>query len=291
MRRAPVYAAACLRCRDGARLLLSRPRSSRALRERASPRAEQPCRLLERSCAAGGVRASSGVWISAPRIAAGLASAAGCCISTGARSAAADLLASRRRGRVSRSLSGSGSPARLESAVALGVALCRRLRSRAGVSRPGLTKDGEPHSLQVHDGVGSGWPLVLGDRGVCGRVLDLRTSGRPLSERWRVLVGRAGVIAAGAAVVVGIVGPRRRGNHALTGSGTSSTSPRLAHCSERAGHLGRSRRRALELWQEPGSRGARIPVLGTGGGEFDLTHRKLRGRDGRDGAAQLPLQF
>ena len=185
---------------------------------------------------------------------------------------------------------------RLESAAALGVALVPTAAVAGwAFSRPGLTKDGEPHSLQVHDGRWFGLALVLG--GIVAFAgaywISRYERRRPLSERWRVLVGRAGVIAAGAAVVVGIVGlvaagitPSRVWHkfNEPAASPTAVTGP---------GHLGSlASTSRWNWWQEAWKSWRAHPVLGTGAGTFDLTHRKLR-VDGTVATEphNLPLQF
>src|SRR5205085_6657589 len=98
---------------------------------------------------------------------------------------------------------------RIESAAALGVALVPTLAVVGwAFSRPGLTKDAQPRSLQVHDGRWFGLALVLGGIGAFVGALWLSRyeRRRPLAEAWRVRLGRAGVAAAVAAVVVGIGG-------------------------------------------------------------------------------------
>jgi hypothetical protein len=185
---------------------------------------------------------------------------------------------------------------RLESAAALGVALVPTLAVAGwAFSRPGLTKDGEPHALQVHDGRWFGLALVLG--GIVAFAgafwISRYERRRPLSERWRVLVGRAGVIAAGVAVVVGIVGlvaagitPSRVWHkfNEPAASPTAVTGP---------GHLGSlASTSRWNWWQEAWKSWRAHPVLGTGAGTFDLTHRKLR-VDGTVATEphNLPLQF
>jgi hypothetical protein len=185
---------------------------------------------------------------------------------------------------------------RLESAAALGVALVPTLAVAGwAFSRPGLTKDGEPHSLQVHDGRWFGLALVLGGIAAFAGAywISRYERRRPLSERWRVLVGRAGVIAAGAAVVVGIVGlvaagitPSRVWHkfNEPAASPTAVTGP---------GHLGSlASTSRWNWWQEAWKSWRAHPVLGTGAGTFDLTHRKLR-VDGTVATEphNLPLQF
>jgi hypothetical protein len=185
---------------------------------------------------------------------------------------------------------------RLESAAALGVALVPTLAVAGwAFSRPGLTKDGEPHSLQVHDGRWFAVALVLGGLAAFAGAFWIsryeRT--RPLSETWRVRVGRVGVAATAAAVVVGIVGlvaagitPSRVWHkfNEPAASPTAVTGP---------GHLSSlASTSRWNWWQEAWKSWRAHPVLGTGAGTFDLPHRKLR----VDGSVatephNLPLQF
>jgi hypothetical protein len=185
---------------------------------------------------------------------------------------------------------------RLESAAALGVALVPTLAVAGwAFSRPGLTKDGEPHSLQVHDGRWFALALVLGGLAAFAGAFWIsryeRT--RPLSETWRVRVGRVGVAATAAAVVVGIVGlvaagitPSRVWHkfNEPAASPTAVTGP---------GHLSSlASTSRWNWWQEAWKSWRAHPVLGTGAGTFDLTHRKLR-VDGTVATEphNLPLQF
>ena len=185
---------------------------------------------------------------------------------------------------------------RLESAAALGVALVPTLAVAGwAFSRPGLTKDGEPHSLQVHDGRWFGLALVLGAIAAFAAAywVSRYERTRPLSETWRVRVGRAGVAAAGAAVVIGIAGlvaagitPSRVWHkfNEPAASPTAVTGP---------GHLGSlASTSRWNWWQEAWKSWRAHPVLGTGAGTFDLTHRKLR-VDGTVATEphNLPLQF
>jgi hypothetical protein len=185
---------------------------------------------------------------------------------------------------------------RLESAAALGVALVPTLAVAGwAFSRPGLTKDGEPHALQVHDGRWFGLALVLGGIAAFAGAywISRYERRRPLSETWRVRVGRVGVAAAGAAVVLGIVGlvaagitPSRVWHkfNEPAASPTAVTGP---------GHLGSlASTSRWNWWQEAWKSWRAHPVLGTGAGTFDLTHRKLR-VDGTVATEphNLPLQF
>jgi hypothetical protein len=190
---------------------------------------------------------------------------------------------------------GIGRP-RLESAAALGVALVPTLAVAGwAFSRPGLTKDGAPHSLQVHDGRWFGLALVLGGIGAFAGAfwVSRYERARPLSETWRVRVGRAGVAAAAAAVVVGIVGLIAAGItpskvwHKFNEPAASPTA--VSGPTHLSSFASTSR---WNWWQEAWNSWRDHPVLGTGAGTFDLTHRKLR-VDGTVATEphNLPLQF
>ena len=185
---------------------------------------------------------------------------------------------------------------RLESAAALGLALVPTLAVAGwAFSRPGLTKDGEPHSLQVHDGRWFGLALVLG--GIVAFAGAFWVSryerAQPLSEAWRVRVGRVGVAVAAAAVVVGIVGLIAAGItpskvwHKFNEPAASPTA--VSGPTHLSSFASTSR---WNWWQEAWKSWRAHPVLGTGAGTFDLTHRKLR-VDGTVATEphNLPLQF
>jgi hypothetical protein len=184
---------------------------------------------------------------------------------------------------------------RVESAAALGVALVPALAVGGwAFSRPGLTKDGQPRSLQVHDGRWFGFALALGAIGAFAVAywISRFERRRPLSAVWRVRVGRAGVAAAVVAVAIGI--------GALVAAGI--TPSRVLHKfnepvarsqgqgSNNLTNLSSSSR--WNWWQEAWKSWRAHPVLGTGAGTFDLTHRKLR-VDGTVATEphNLPLQF
>jgi O-Antigen ligase len=185
---------------------------------------------------------------------------------------------------------------RVESAAALGVALVPTLVVTGwAFSQPGLTKDGEPHSLQVHDGRWFGLAFVLGGIGAfaAGFWISRYERRRPLSEAWRVRVGRAGVAAAAAGVVVGIVGLVAAG---ITPSrvwhkfNEPAASPTAVSGPGHLGSLASTSR--WNWWQEAWKAWRAHPALGTGAGTFELTHRKLR-VDGTVATEphNLPLQF
>lgn len=185
---------------------------------------------------------------------------------------------------------------RVESAAALGVALVPTLAVAGwAFSRPGLTKDGQAHSLQVHDGRWFGLALVLG--GIVAFAgafwLSRYERGRPLSQPWRVAVGRAGVATAVAAVALGIVGLVAAG---ITPSrvwhkfNEPAASPTAVSGPGHLGSLASTSR--WNWWQEAWKSWRAHPALGTGAGTFELTHRKLR-VDGTVATEphNLPLQF
>src|SRR5262249_57178657 len=73
-------------------------------------------------------------------------------------------------------------------------------------SRTGLTKDGEPRSLQVHDGRWFALALVLGGLVAFGVAwwVSRYERRRPLVEAWRKRLGRLLVGSGAVAVVIGI---------------------------------------------------------------------------------------
>jgi hypothetical protein len=184
---------------------------------------------------------------------------------------------------------------RVESAAALGVALVPTLAIAGwAFSRPGLTKDGQPRSLQVHDGRWFGLALVLGGVGAFAAAfwLSRYERERPLSQAWRLRVGRAGVAAAGAAVVIGIGG--------LIAAGITPgkiwhkfNEPVARSQGQGANNLTNlSSSSRWNWWQEAWKAWRAHPAVGTGAGTFELTHRKLR-VDGTVATEphNLPLQF
>src|SRR5262249_53824807 len=96
---------------------------------------------------------------------------------------------------------------RIESTAAVGVAPAPTVVVAGwAFSRPGLTKDGEPRSLQVHDGRWFALALVLGGLVAFGAawLVSRYERRRPLVEAWRERLGRLLVGAAVVAVVIGI---------------------------------------------------------------------------------------
>jgi len=185
---------------------------------------------------------------------------------------------------------------RVESAGALAVALVPTLAVAGwAFSRPGLTKDGQPRSLQVHDGRWFGLALLLGGIGAFVGALWLSRyeRRRPLSATWRQRLGRAGVAAAAAAVVLGIAG--------LVAAGITPTrvwhkfnepaaSPKAVSGPTHLGSFASTSR--WNWWQEAWKAWRANPADGTGAGTFELIHRKFR-VDGTVATEphNLPLQF
>src|SRR5205814_10129674 len=96
---------------------------------------------------------------------------------------------------------------RIGGAAALGIALAPALVVAGwAFSRPGLTKQDEPRSLQVHDGRWFALALVLGGTVVFGLAwwVSRHERRRPLVRAWRLRLGRLLVGAAVVAVAVGI---------------------------------------------------------------------------------------
>lgn len=184
---------------------------------------------------------------------------------------------------------------RLESAAALAIALPAVLAVAGwAFSRPGLTKDAQPHSLQVHDGRWFGLALVVGAAAAFAAAwwLSGYERRRPLAEAWRLLLGRAAVGAVVLAVLVGI--------GALASAGITPSRVLRKFNEPAARSQGQGANNLTNLtsssrwnwWQEAWQSWRANTVIGTGAGTFDLTHRKLR-VDGTVATEphNLPLQF
>src|SRR6266516_3275121 len=184
---------------------------------------------------------------------------------------------------------------RLESVAALALAIVPTLAvSGWAFSRPGLTKDGQPRSLQVHDGRWFALALVLGGIGAYAAAFFVARyeNQRPLTEPWRLRLGRAAVVAVVAAAAVSV--------GALLAAGITPSralhkfnEPAPVSAGQGANNLTNlSSSSRWNWWQEAWKAWRAHPVLGTGAGTFDLTHRKLR-VDGTVATEphNLPLQF
>jgi tetratricopeptide (TPR) repeat protein len=184
---------------------------------------------------------------------------------------------------------------RLESVAALALAIVPTLAvSGWAFSRPGLTKDGQPRSLQVHDGRWFALALVLGGIAAFAAAFFVARyeNQRPLTEPWRLRLGRAAVVAVVAAAAVGV--------GALLAAGITPSrvlhkfnEPAPVSAGQGANNLTNlSSSSRWNWWQEAWKAWRAHPVLGTGAGTFDLTHRKLR-VDGTVATEphNLPLQF
>src|SRR5205085_1705353 len=168
---------------------------------------------------------------------------------------------------------------RLESAAALAIALVPTLAVCGwAFSRPGLTKDGQPRSLQAHDGRWFALALVLGGIGAfAAAFFAARYEARqPLTEPWRVRLGRAAVLAVIVAALVGVgsllaagITPSR-----VLHKFNEPTPTSAGNGANNLTNLSSSSR--WNWWQEAWRSWRAHPLLGTGAGTFDLTHRKLR---------------
>src|SRR5262249_43485162 len=184
---------------------------------------------------------------------------------------------------------------RIESAAALGIATAPTFVVAGwAFSKPGLTKDNEPRSLQVHDGRWFALVLVLGGAVAFGVAwwVSRYERRRPLVVAWRERLGRVLVGAAVVAVVIGI--------GALLAAGITPSrvlhkfnEPTPTSAGQGANNLTNlSSSSRWNWWQEGWKSWRRHPAVGTGAGTFDLTHRMLR-VDGTVATEphNLPLQF
>ena len=184
---------------------------------------------------------------------------------------------------------------RLESAAALAIALVPTLVVCGwAFSRPGLTRDAQPRSLQVHDGRWFGLALVLGGVAAFAAAFFAARyeNERPLTESWRRRLGRAAALAVVVAALIGVgallaagITPSRV-LHKFNEPTATSAGPGANNLT----NLSSSSR--WNWWQEAWKSWRAHPALGTGAGTFELTHRKLR-VDGTVATEphNLPLQF
>jgi hypothetical protein len=184
---------------------------------------------------------------------------------------------------------------RIESAAAMAIALAPTFVVVGwAFSRPGLTKDGESRSLQVHDGRWFGLALVLGGLVAFGVAwwVSRYERRRPLVEAWRLRLGRLLVGAAVVAVAIGIGALLAAGitpSRVLHKFSEPTASPVVSGPTHLTSVASTSR---WNWWQEAWKSWRKHPAVGTGAGTFDLTHRMLR-VDGTVATEphNLPLQF
>jgi hypothetical protein len=158
-----------------------------------------------------------------------------------------------------------------------------------------LTKDGEPHSVQVHDGRWFALALVLGGGAAFagGFFASRLEADHPPSEALRQRLGRLGVVAAVIAVVVGIavlvsvgITPSRVFHKFSEPTATANVGSGTAHL----GDVSSSSR--WSWWKESWHSWEHHTLGGTGAGTFAITH--LRMRTDSTFATEphnLPLQF
>jgi O-antigen ligase len=185
---------------------------------------------------------------------------------------------------------------RLESAAALAIALVPILAVVGwAFTKKGLTEDAQPHAVQAHDGRWFALALVLGAAATlaaayAASVVEAR---RPASDALRLRLGRVAAGLGVAAVVLGIAGllaagitPARVFHKFSEPTATANVGSGTAHLSD----VSSSAR--WSWWKESWDEWRAHPVLGTGAGSFDVTHRRLR-TDSTFATEphNLPLQF
>jgi O-Antigen ligase/Tetratricopeptide repeat len=171
-----------------------------------------------------------------------------------------------------------GSP-RVESAAAL------LLGGGAGLgvavwafSRPGLSSDGQPHSVRAHDGAWFAVVFVLAAVavGAVAYLGSLAEERRPLTETRRSLVGRVAlgvlVVGVGVGVVTLVVESKPEGW--FTEFTSQPTNASLQGGPQHLANVSSSSR--WLWWQEAWHAWEAQPWRGTGAGTFELTHRLLR---------------
>jgi hypothetical protein len=171
-----------------------------------------------------------------------------------------------------------GSP-RVESAAAL------LLGGGAGLgvavwafSRPGLSSDGQSHSVRVHDGTWFAAVFVLAAVAVAALAYlgSLAEEQRPLTDARRRLVGRValGVLVVG--VTVGLVAlvAESKPEGWFSEFSSQPTDPTLQAGPQHLANVSSSSR--WLWWQEAWDAWEAQPWRGTGAGTFELTHRLLR---------------
>jgi O-Antigen ligase len=136
---------------------------------------------------------------------------------------------------------------------------------------PGVTSDGEPHSVRVSDGVWVGVALVVGGALAVG--LALLAGRLAVAEGRRRALGRATAVAAAVVVLAGVVVV---GTHASEwwDDFRNPAAPGLVNDPERLASTSSNNRWAW--WTEAWRGWKDDPVLGNGAGTFELIHLKMR---------------
>jgi len=184
---------------------------------------------------------------------------------------------------------------RLEAAGALAIALAPTFVVAGWTfSRLALTKDAQPHALQVHDGRWFGLALVLGGLFAFGVAywVSAFERRRPLADAWRLRVGRAVLAAAvvAAAIAIGVLVAAGITPSRVLHKFNEPVARSQGQGANNLTNLSSSSR--WNWWQEAWDAWKANAVIGTGAGSFDLTHRHLR-IDGTVATEphNLPLQF
>lgn len=145
---------------------------------------------------------------------------------------------------------------------------------------PGITQDGQSHSVRVNDGGWFALAFVLGAGAAFAAAWFLHY--RPGPERERQLLRGAAAVAV-ACILAGVIVVAASGNP-LGGTTSVTQGP---------GRLGESSlNNRWGWWKEAWHGFAGEPVVGTGAGSFEVVHRKFRDSavDVRE-THNLPLQF
>jgi hypothetical protein len=145
-------------------------------------------------------------------------------------------------------------------------------------SRPGLSSDGQPHSVRVHDGAWFAVVFVLAGVAVAALAYlgSLGEEQRPLTDARRRLVGQValGVLAVGAVVGVIVLVAAAKPQAWFRDFTSQPTNASLQGGPQ---HLVNASSSSRWLWWKEAWRAWHAqPWRGTGAGTFDLTHRLLR---------------
>jgi O-antigen ligase len=165
---------------------------------------------------------------------------------------------------------------RVESVVAsLLAAVAGAVVFGVALALPGITSDGEPHAVRVHDGWIFLLVLLAGALTVAGvsLVLARLEAGRPLSDDRRRAFERVAAVGAVVAVVA-VIAVGAAYAHRIWGEFANPATSQISSGSGHALSLNSSNR--WRWWEEEWQAFTEHPLLGTGGGTFQLTDLRLR---------------
>ena len=189
--------------------------------------------------------------------------------------------------------------ARLESIAALALAGSAGLAvSLFALSRPGVSDDGQPRSVRVHDGAWFGVVLLAGATVVwaIGLAAARREARTPLTEPFRRRLTRVSLGTAGAVVAVALAVVLVRSGDPVHWARTrvqefaSSKTSLVTQSKSRLADFSSNNR--WPWWKDSWHLFEDHPVAGTGAGSFRVAHRRVRSNgvevlEPHD----LPLQF